>query len=89
MDLKEAAAVRISRRSFIGPIGEEDFMYLQGLAEKYSRLAEVEIGLYHGLSPCFRGFHASYGMFSGVEDGFLLGGGTPHDGSFGEAGILR
>lgn len=74
MDLKEAAAVRISRRSFIGPIGEEDFMYLQGLAEKYSRLAEVEIGLFHGLAPCFRGFQASYGMFSGVEDGFLLGG---------------
>lgn len=74
MNLLEAAAIRVSRRSFIGPIGEEDFSYLQELAVQYSGLAEVEIRLSHGLAPCFKGFHASYGMFSGVEDGFLLGG---------------
>lgn len=74
MNLLEAAAVRVSRRSFIGPIGEEDFSHLRELATRYSELAEAEIRLFHGLGPCFKGFRASYGMFSGVEDGFLLGG---------------
>ena len=51
MNLLEAAAIRVSRRSFIGPIGEEDFSYLQELAVQYSGLAEVEIRHSPGLAP--------------------------------------
>lgn len=85
---------RVSRRTYTGPVPEREWKILCEMAERFEQKSGVRFSPFYGNPEAFRGFHASYGMFSGVESGFMLGGNEMPDrrekiGYFGELLVLE
>lgn len=70
----QAIQQRISRRSFTGPLAEEDRIYFSQLAQQLAGQLGVGIRLVENDPALFGGFLASYGMFKGVASFFVLSG---------------
>jgi nitroreductase len=73
MDLQSAINLRHSRRSYDGKgLPLDTAVKLHDMAAEYSRIPGVDIRLVTNNGLAFNGFTKSYGIFSGVNDYFLL-----------------
>ncbi|MDR0904059.1 MAG: hypothetical protein LBM59_05445 [Ruminococcus sp.] len=73
MDIKSAINVRHSRRAYDGKgLALEDAVKLHDLVAEYSKVPGVDIRFITNNGDAFNGITKSYGVFTGVNDYFLL-----------------
>jgi hypothetical protein len=96
MDIQSAINLRHSRRTYDGKgLPLDTAVKLHDMAAEYSKVPGVDIRLVTNNGTAFNGFTKSYGIFSGVNDYFLLirNKGNPKSsvklGYYGEMIVLR
>jgi hypothetical protein len=73
VDLSKAVNLRHSRRTYDGKsLPLETAIKLHDMADEYSRVPGVDIRFVTNNGEAFNGFTKSYGVFTGVNDFFLL-----------------
>ena len=94
VDWIELMEKRVSRRTYAGAVPKQEWDLLCRMAQNFQEASGIRIRPFFHVPEAFRGFKAGYGLFHGVESGFMLGGGNVPDrrekiGYFGELLVLE